>query len=50
METNKNLQSSHFQIFNHSIILIGPEGDFTKEEIELPFKIILSRLVLEKQD
>jgi 16S rRNA (uracil1498-N3)-methyltransferase len=26
---------STFQPFNHSIILIGPEGDFSKEEIEL---------------
>ena len=29
----KNL--STFQLLNHSIILIGPEGDFTKNEIEL---------------
>ncbi len=26
---------STFQPFNHSTILIGPEGDFTKQEIEL---------------
>ena len=26
---------STFQSFNHSTILIGPEGDFTKQEIEL---------------
>ena len=32
--TDKNNLST-FQPFNHSIILIGPEGDFTKEEINL---------------
>ena len=34
-EGNKeHLQSSNFRIINQ-LILIGPEGDFTKEEIDL---------------
>jgi len=31
-------QLSTFQPLNHSMILIGPEGDFTKDEIELALK------------
>lgn len=34
-ETSVKKQLSTFQPFNSSIILIGPEGDFTREEIQL---------------
>jgi 16S rRNA (uracil1498-N3)-methyltransferase len=34
-ESNDKKQLSTFQSFNSSIILIGPEGDFTKDEIKL---------------
>lgn len=34
-ESSMKKQLSIFQPFNSSIILIGPEGDFTKQEIEL---------------
>jgi 16S rRNA (uracil1498-N3)-methyltransferase len=36
MEGNKNLLShSHISTSSHSLICIGPEGDFTKNEIEI---------------
>jgi 16S rRNA (uracil1498-N3)-methyltransferase len=39
MEGNKNLLShSHISTSSHSLICIGPEGDFTKKEIELAVK------------
>ncbi len=34
-ESNARNNLSTFKPFNHSTILIGPEGDFTKEEIDL---------------
>ena len=34
-ESSVKKQLSTFQSFNSSIILIGPEGDFTKNEIKL---------------
>jgi len=34
-EQNQKNSLSTFQLLNHSTILIGPEGDFTKNEIEL---------------
>jgi 16S rRNA (uracil1498-N3)-methyltransferase len=34
-EANLKNHLTTFQPFNHSMILIGPEGDFTKNEIEL---------------
>ena len=34
-ESSMKKQLSTFQPFNSSIILIGPEGDFTKDEIKL---------------
>lgn len=34
-ESKDKKQLSTFQPLNHSTILIGPEGDFTKQEIEL---------------
>ncbi len=34
-ESSQKNNLSTFQPFNHSTILIGPEGDFTKQEIEL---------------
>ena len=34
-ESGQKNNLSTFQPFNHSTILIGPEGDFTKQEIEL---------------
>ena len=34
-ESDQKNSLSTFQSFNHSTILIGPEGDFTKQEIEL---------------
>ena len=34
-ESNRKNNLSTFQPLNHSTILIGPEGDFTKQEIEL---------------
>jgi len=34
-ESNQKNNLSTFQLFNSSIILIGPEGDFTKDEIQL---------------
>jgi len=34
-ESGQKNDLSTFQPFNHSTILIGPEGDFSKEEIEL---------------
>src|SRR5215203_268871 len=34
-ESGEKSNLSTFQPLNHSIILIGPEGDFTKQEIEL---------------
>ena len=34
-ETKRNLTELNNQTLNSKIILIGPEGDFTKEEIEL---------------
>jgi len=34
-EQAKRKSLSTFQVLNHSTILIGPEGDFTKQEIEL---------------
>ena len=34
-ETSGKQNLSTFQPFSHSTILIGPEGDFTKQEIEL---------------
>ena len=34
-ESAEKQNLSTFQSFNHSTILIGPEGDFTKQEIEL---------------
>ncbi len=37
-ESNAKNNLSTFKPFNHSTILIGPEGDFTKEEIELALK------------
>ena len=37
-ESNQKNNLSTFQPLNHSTILIGPEGDFTKQEIELALK------------
>src|SRR6187200_915910 len=37
-EQGKKKSLSTFQVLNHSTILIGPEGDFTKQEIELAFQ------------
>jgi|SRR6186713_2437478 len=34
-EQGKKKSLSTFQVLNHSTILIGPEGDFTKQEIDL---------------
>jgi len=37
-ESGQKNNLSTFQLFNHSTILIGPEGDFTKDEIKLALK------------
>src|SRR5262245_15681850 len=37
-ESENKQQLSTFQSFNSSTILVGPEGDFTKREIELAFR------------
>jgi 16S rRNA (uracil1498-N3)-methyltransferase len=34
-ESSEKQNLSTFHLLNHSTILIGPEGDFTSEEIEL---------------
>jgi 16S rRNA (uracil1498-N3)-methyltransferase len=44
-EQDQKNSLSTFQLLNHSTILIGPEGDFTKNELNLLYKTILFPLV-----